>query len=125
MERTVKLTLKDKNGQAKDHIIDFVPFAKRMEYIRMETELTERKDVNDNEIVTTPVEYERLQTDFVAGLFGIKAKELEDGLDTLDKNLIYEIIRYRVLGYSREEDEAAKKASVDEILAGLNTTPSK
>ena len=65
-----------------------------------------------------------MQAEFVASLFNDKTvttKALLDGLDTAD-TIIPEIVRYRVLGFSKEEDEAAKKAIRDNLLAGQNST---
>lgn len=117
MERTVKLSLRQKNGAYKDHIIDFVPYSKRQEYIRMESELEKKGKPVD-------VDYENLQVDFVAGLFGIEPKEIWDGIDSADRSKIWEIVRYRVLGFSKEEDEKIKKALKEEALVGLTTTTS-
>lgn len=118
MERTVKLSLRQENGKYKDHIIDFVSYSKRQEYIRMEAEL-EKKEKKPIE-----ADYENLQVNFVAGLFGIEPKEILDGLDSADRSKIWEIVRYRVLGFSKEEDEQVKKALREEALVGLTTTTS-
>lgn len=125
MEKTVKISLRQKNGEVKDYYFDFVPLSKRHEYIKKERTLDERKDEDGAPIETTPVEYEQMQAEFVAGLFNDKsvtAKSLLEGLDTTEANVIPEIVRYRVLGFSKEEDEAAKKAIQDKLLAGQNST---
>lgn len=125
MEKTIKITLRQKNGEMKDYFFDFVPLSKRHEYIKKERALDERKDEDGAPIETTPVEYEEMQAEFVAGLFNdtsVTAKTLLEGLDTTEANIIPEIVRYRVLGFSQEEDEAAKKAIQDNLLAGQNST---
>ena len=125
MDKTVKISLRQKSGEAKDYFFDFVPLSKRHEYIKKERALDERKDENGAPIETTPDEYEYMQAEFVAGLFNdkaITAKALLDGLDTTDANVIPEIVRYRVLGFSKSEDEARKKVIQDSLLAGQNST---
>ena len=127
MERTIKLRLRQKNGEFKEYFQDFIPQSKRLEYIRLEAELESRKDENGEPILPTKVDYEELQAEFVAGLFADKEvtkKAILDGLDTLDQNVVFEIIRYRVLGFSKEEDELQKKAMMAELL-GENFTTSK
>ena len=65
------------------------------------------------------------RAEFVAGLFDDKevtGKAILNGIDTLESEQITEIIRYRVLGFSKEEEEAAKKALAEELLLGENST---
>lgn len=124
MKREAKLTLRQKNGAYKDYIIDFVSESQRLEYIRLEAELEERVDENGTPIKPTDLDYSAVQTKFVANLFGVKEKEILDGLDSLDRSQIYDIIRYRVLGFNKEEDERLKKALMEEALAGENFTTS-
>lgn len=125
MDKTIKLRLRMKNGEYKTFMTDFVPFSKRQEYIRKEAELEERKDKDGNPIIPTQNDYSELQADFVASLFDDKevtGKTILNGIDTLESNQIMEIIRYRVLGFSKEEEEAAKKALAEELLLGENST---
>jgi len=130
-ERIVKLQLRDADGKAKEYFFDFVPQSKKLEYIRKEAALEERVDKEGNKIETTIEEYQEMQAEFVAGLFNDKLvtkKAILEGLDSHDYKQIWEIIRYRVLGHSRKEDEEAKKAQEEQIqklLAGLDSTDSK
>lgn len=124
MEKLVKIHLRQKNGEYVEKMFDFVPLSKRHEYLKKERALDERKDDHGKTIETTPEEYEYMQAEFVASLFNDKTvttKALLDGLDTTD-TIIPEIVRYRVLGFSKKEDEAAKKAIQDNLLAGQNST---
>lgn len=125
MDKTIKLNLRMKNGDYKTFLTDFVPFSKRQEYIRLEAELQDRKDDEGKPMEATENEYAEMQSDFVATLFKEKevtGKAIRDGLDTLDSDQIYEIIRYRILGFNKEEDESAKKAIQDNLLVGENST---
>ncbi|WP_202621235.1 phage tail assembly chaperone G [Enterococcus sp. JM9B] len=124
MKREAKLTLRQKNGTYKDYIIDFVSESQRLEYIRLEAELEERVDEKGTPIKPTDLDYSAVQTKFVANLFGVKEKEILDGLDSLDRNQVYEIIRYRVLGFNKEEDERLKKALMEANLDGVTSTTS-
>lgn len=111
MDRKIELTLRI-NGKSKTFKQDFVPFSKRNDYIRMEKELEESKKEPTQE------EYLAMQMEFIADLFDDKevTKEaIENGLDILDIGIIWEIVRYRVLGFKKEEDEAAKKVMAEEI----------
>lgn len=124
MEKLIKIHLRQKNGEYVEKMFDFVPLSKRHEYLKKERSLEERKDKNGAPIETTADEYEYMQAEFVATLFNDKsvtAKTLLDGLDTSD-TIIPEIVRYRVLGFSKSEDEARKKAIQDSLLAGQNST---
>lgn len=129
-ERTVKLQLRDAEGKVKEHFFDFVPQSKKLEYIRKEAALEERVDKEGNKIETTLEEYQEMQAEFVAGLFNDKAvtkKAILEGLDSHDFKKIWEIVRYRVLGHSRKEDEEAKKAQEEQmkkLLAGPDSTTS-
>lgn len=126
MERKIELELRMPDNKFQIFTQDFVPYQKRHDYIRLEKELEELGAKEERLI--EEIEYEELQAEFVANLFESKevTKELiMNGLDTDDRKKIFEIIRYRVLGFSKEEDEAAKKAMMEEILAGANSTDSK
>lgn len=127
-ERTVKLVLRNESGKNCEYFFDYVPQSKKLEYIRKEAELENRLDEEGNKIIPTNVEYDELQAEFVANLFNDKKvtkKAILQGLDSQDFKQIYEIIRYRVLGFSKEEDEKAKKLLTEKLLAGQNSTISK
>ncbi|HIB1888655.1 phage tail assembly chaperone G [Enterococcus faecalis] len=115
MERKIELTLRI-NGEEKTFTQDFVPFSKRSDYIRLEKEVEEAAKKHGKE--PSPEDYLEMQIQFVADLFDDKevTKEaITDGLDSLDVDKIWQIIRYRVLGFSKEDDEAVKKAMAEEI----------
>lgn len=115
MERKIELTLLI-DGKEKTFTQDFIPFSKRNDYIRMEKELEEKAKKHKQN--PTEEEYLALQMQFVADLFPdkeITKEAIERGLDVLDSPKIWEIIRYRVLGFAKEEDEKSKKAVAEEI----------
>lgn len=107
-ERTIKLSLRNSDGKVKEYFCDFVPQSKKIEYIRKEAELEKQNEGKETEIH----DYDELQAEFVAGLFEsdeVTKEAILNGLDSHDFKQVYDIVRYRVLGFSREEDEAAKK----------------
>ncbi|MEB7428387.1 hypothetical protein NGC25_14085 [Enterococcus faecalis] len=115
MERKIELTLRI-GGKEQTFKQDFVPFSKRIDYIRLEKEVEEMAKKSGKE--ATPEDYLDMQLQFVADLFDEKevTKEtIANGLDSLDVDKIWQIIRYRVLGFLKEDDEAAKKAMAEEI----------
>ncbi len=123
-ERTIKLRLRNDEGEIKEYFCDFVPQSKKIEYIRKETELERKNKGKETEIH----EYDELQAEFVASLFDsdeVTKEAILNGLDSHDFKQIYDIVRYRVLGFSREEDEAAKKAMMEKLLAGQDSTTFK
>lgn len=125
MDKTVKIRFRQKNGEMKEAYFDFVPLSKRHEYIKKERDLEERKDKDGQPIQTTADEYETLIAEFVASLFNdktITAKVLLDGIDASDVDILRDIVRYRVLGFSKSEDQARKKAIQGKLLAGQNST---
>lgn len=125
-ERTQKLTLRNSKGENKDYFFDFVPQSKKIDYIRKEADL--EKKYKEKVEGTPPNEYDELQAEFVAGLFesGEVTKEaILNGLDSHDFNQVYDIVRYRVLGFSREEDDMLKKAMTEQLLLGQDSTISK
>ncbi|MEG2707529.1 MAG: hypothetical protein RR968_00180, partial [Vagococcus sp.] len=69
-------------------------------------------------------DYDELRAEFVAGLFEsdeVTKEAILNGLDSHDFKQVYDIVRYRVLGFSREEDEAAKKAMMEQLLPGQDS----
>lgn len=125
-ERTQKLTLRNSKGDNKDHFFDFVPQSKKIDYIRKEAELEAKNKELGKE--TSIEEYDELQAEFVAGLFEsdeVTKEAILNGLDSHDFKQVYDIVRYRVLGFSREEDEAAKKAMMEQLLPGQDSMTSK
>lgn len=125
-ERTQKLTLRNSKGESKEYFFDFVPQSKKIDYIRKEAELEQKNKESEKE--TSIEEYDELQAEFVAGLFEsdeVTKEAILNGLDSHDFKQVYDIVRYRVLGFSREEDEAAKKAMMEQLLVGQDSTTSK
>lgn len=125
MNRKIELELRMPDNKFQIFTQDFVAYEKRHDYARLETELQEAAE-KENRFVEES-EYEELQAAFVADLFESKevTKELIlKGLDTLDRGKIVDIIRYRVMGFNKADDEAAKKAMAEEILNGATSTSS-
>ena len=125
-KREIKLSLKNKKGEVKEYFCDFVPQSKKIDYIRKEAELEQKNKESEKE--TSIEEYDELQAEFVAGLFEsdeVTKEAILNGLDSHDFKQVYDIVRYRVLGFSREEDEAAKKAMMEQLLPGQDFTTSK
>lgn len=125
-KREIKLSLKNKKGEVKEYFCDFVPQSKKIDYIRKEAELEQKNKELEKE--TSIEEYDELQAEFVAGLFEsdeVTKEAILNGLDSHDFKQVYDIVRYRVLGFSREEDEAAKKAMMEQLLPGQDFTTSK
>lgn len=124
-ERMIKLRLRNAKGEYEEFFQDFVPFSKRLEYIRLEKELESRKDKDGNPLAPAEIDYLELQAEFIASLFPDKKvtkNAILEGLDAQEDDVLYEIVRYRVLGFSKEEDEKLKKALAAEISAGQNST---
>lgn len=123
-ERTIKLSLRNSDGKVKEYFCDFVSQSKKIDYIRKEAELEKQNEGKETEIH----DYDELQAEFVAGLFEsdeVTKEAILNGLDSHDFKQVYDIVRYRVLGFSREEDEAAKKAMMEQLLPGQDFTTSK
>ena len=123
-ERTIKLSLRNSDGKVKEYFCDFVPQSKKIDYIRKEAELEKQNEGKETEIH----DYDELQAEFVAGLFEsdeVTKEAILNGLDSHDFKQVYDIVRYRVLGFSREEDEAAKKAMMEQLLLGQDSTTFK
>lgn len=120
-ERTIKLRIRDSKGDYQEYFQDFVPYSKRLDFIRKERELEARTDAKGNPIKTTLDEYLELQAEFVAGLFDDKRvtkKAIMDGIDTAD-DTISNIIKYRVLRHTNPDEEVKK---ILEKSVGGNTT---
>lgn len=119
-ERTIKLSLRNNEGKVKEYFCDFVPQSKKIDYIRKEAELEKQNEGKETEIH----DYDELQAEFVAGLFEsdeVTKEAILNGLDSHDFKQVYDIVRYRVLGFSREEDEAAKKAMMEQLSLGQDS----
>ncbi len=109
----IKLILRQKNGQFKTFIQEFVPYRKRLEYIKLESDIASkyekppfeaRKNYEDDK----RIELQDMQVEFVASLFEDKAVTKDailDGLDSESSDQIMDIILFRVLGLKRVEVE--------------------
>lgn len=120
-DRIIKLRIRDSKGDFQEYFQDFVPYSKRLDFIRKERELENRKDDEGKTITTTLDEYLELQAEFVAGLFDDKRvtkKAIMDGVDTTDDTLS-EIIKYRVLRHTNPDEQVKK---ILEKSGGGNTT---
>lgn len=120
-DRIIKLRIRDSKGDVQEYFQDFVPYSKRLDFIRKERELESRTDDEGKPITTTLDEYLELQAEFVAGLFDDKRvtkKAIMDGVDTTDDTLS-EIIKYRVLRHTKPDEQVKK---IQEKSGGGNTT---
>lgn len=95
------------DGKKKTFTQDFVPFKKALDYTEQEAKLF-KKDKNGKDIQPTALELTQFRADFVAGLFDdadLTGDVILNGLDTENKDIIMDIIFYRVLGYERTPEE--------------------
>lgn len=125
----IKLKLRNKKGEFKTYYQEFVPYRKRLDYLKEESEITDEYekfvqqlpvDNNGKPIIPTAeyTDYElklaNFRAEFVANLFDDKAVTKDailDGMEPSDAtDEIMNIIMYDVLGYKKEdEDEEAPK----------------
>lgn len=125
----IKLKLRNKKGEFKTYYQEFVPYRKRLDYLKEEAEITDEYekfvqqlpvDNNGKPIIQTAeyTDYElklaNFRAEFVANLFDDKAVTKDailDGMEPSDAtDEIMNIIMYDVLGYKKEdEDEEAPK----------------
>lgn len=95
----IKLELRTANGKFKTFTQDFVPFKKRMEYLKNEAALLEKLEKNDE--VERQIGLFDYQAEFVASLFEDKEVTKDailNGLDTENSQSLSDIILHRVLG---------------------------
>lgn len=125
----IKLKLRNKKGEFKTYYQEFVPYRKRLDYLKEEAEITDEYEKfvqqlpvdNDGKPIIPTVEYTdyelklaNFRAEFVANLFDDKAVTKDailDGMEPSDAtDEIMNIIMYDVLGYKKEdEDEEAPK----------------
>ena len=125
----IKLKLRNKKGEFKTYYQEFVPYRKRLDYLKEESEITDEYekfvqqlpvDNNGKPIIPTAeytiyeLKLANFRAEFVANLFDDKAVTKDailDGLEPSDAtDEIMNIIMYDVLGYKKEdEDEEAPK----------------
>ncbi|XBG80734.1 hypothetical protein V4S33_07180 [Enterococcus cecorum] len=125
----IKLKLRNKKGEFKTYYQEFVPYRKRLDYLKEEAEITDEYekfvqqlpvDNNGKPIIPTAeyTDYElklaNFRAEFVANLFDDKAVTKDailDGMEPSDAtDEIMNIIMYDVLGYKKEdEDEEGPK----------------
>ena len=90
-------------GTEKTFTQSFVPFQKALEYTEQEAKLF-KTDEEGNELKPTEKEMAKFRADFVASLFNDKdltGDLILNGIDSLDKDKIMDIILFRVLGYEK------------------------
>ena len=125
----IKLKLRNKKGEFKTYYQEFVPYRKRLDYLKEEAEITDEYekfvqqlpvDTNGKQIIPTAdytddeLKLANFRAEFVANLFDDKAVTKDailDGMEPSDAtDEIMNIIMYDVLGYKKEdEDEEAPK----------------
>lgn len=125
----IKLKLRNKKGEFKTYYQEFVPYRKRLDYLKEEAEITDEYekfvqqlpvDNNGKPIIPTAeyTDYElklaNFRAEFVANLFDDKAVTKDailDGMEPSDAtDEIMNIIMHDVLGYKKEdEDEEVPK----------------
>ncbi|WP_288746341.1 phage tail assembly chaperone G [uncultured Enterococcus sp.] len=94
------------DGKRKTFTQDFVPFKKALDYTEQEAKLF-KKDKNGKDIHPSALELTQFRADFVASLFDdvdLTGDVILNGLDTEDKDVIMDIIYFRVLGYERQNE---------------------
>lgn len=120
----IKLKLRNKKGEFKTYYQEFVPYRKRLDYLKEEAEITDQYekfvqqlpvDNNGKPIIPTAeyTDYElklaNFRAEFVANLFDDKAVTKDailDGMEPSDAtDEIMNIIMYDVLGYTKEDDD--------------------
>ena len=120
----IKLKLRNKKGEFKTYYQEFVPYRKRLDYLKEEAELTDEYekfvqqlpvDNNGKPIIPTAeyTDYElklaNFRAEFVANLFDDKAVTKDailDGMEPTDAtDEIMNIIMYDVLGYKKEDED--------------------
>lgn len=114
----IKLKLRNKKGEFKTYYQEFVPYRKRLDYLKEEAEITDVFEAIENPTSNERTKYEldlvEFRAEFVANLFDDKAVTKDailDGMEPSDATeAIMNIILYDVLGYKKEdEDEDAPK----------------
>ena len=114
----IKLKLRNKKGEFKTYYQEFVPYRKRLDYLKEEAEITDAFEVIENPTSNERTKYELdladFRAEFVANLFDDKAVTKDAILDGMEPSeamdTIMNIILYDVLGYKKEdEDEEAPK----------------
>lgn len=120
----IKLKLRNKKGEFKTYYQEFVPYRKRLDYLKEEAEITDEYekfvqqlpvDNNGKPIIPTAeyTDYElklaNFRAEFVANLFDDKAVTKDailDGMEPSDATeAIMNIILYDVLGYKKEDGD--------------------
>ncbi|API89436.1 hypothetical protein BKP56_09295 [Marinilactibacillus sp. 15R] len=102
----IKLQLRMPNGQFKTFTQEFVPFKKRLQYIREEAELVDRVDNNGEPDGATSEELTEYRAGFVASLFEdekVTKDLILDGLEVENSDVLMDIIKFRVLGMKKED----------------------
>ena len=120
----IKLKLRNKKGEFKTYYQEFVPYRKRLDYLKEEAEITDEYEkfvqqlpVDDNgkpiiptaEHTAYELKLTNFRAEFVANLFDDKAVTKDailDGMEPADAtDTIMNIIMYDVLGYKKEDED--------------------
>ena len=125
----IKLKLRNKKGEFNTYYQEFIPYRKRLDYLKEEAEITDEYEkfvqqlpVDDKgkpiiptaEYTAYELKLANFRAEFVANLFDDKAVTKDailDGMEPSDAtDKIMNIIMYDVLGYKKEDgDEEAPK----------------
>ncbi|MGX7328258.1 phage tail assembly chaperone G [Enterococcus bulliens] len=97
------------NGKKKTFTQDFVPFKKALDYTEQEDQLFKKykKNKTDEQKEPSMMELTQFRANFVASLFDdqdLTGDVILNGLDTENKEVIMDIIYFRVLGYERQNE---------------------
>lgn len=114
----IKLKLRNKKGEYKTYYQEFVPYRKRLDYLKEESVITDAFEQLENPTSIERTEYElnlaNFRAEFVANLFDDKAVTKESILDGMEPSdatdVIMNIILYDVLGYRKEDETGDENA---------------
>lgn len=109
----IKLKLRNKKGEFKTYYQEFVPYRKRLDYLKEESKITDVFEKIENPTSNERTKYEldlvEFRAEFVANLFDDKAVTKDailDGMEPSDATeAIMNIILYDVLGYKKEDGD--------------------
>lgn len=109
----IKLKLRNKKGEFKTYYQEFVPYRKRLDYLKEEAKITDVFEKIENPTSNERTKYEldliEFRAEFVANLFDDKAVTKDailDGMEPSDATeAIMNIILYDVLGYKKEDGD--------------------
>lgn len=103
-------------GKKRTYTQDFVPYRKALDYSEGEAKLWKKQ--GNKTIEPSAIDLAKYRADFVAGLFedqDLTGDMIIDGIDSENKDVIMDIVLYRVLGYEKpteDEVETDPKAEI-------------